>query len=235
MKRFLKYIILSAAAFALASCSAAPEDDPVAAGRGDVTFVLQTPDMAPKTKLYTGDPGDDSIGLDVETIDNYIGSLDLYVFNTSGTLVWSSHVFSNDYEEISLAYHDLGTWSGAEYGLYDVIAVANLDKSPSGTNYTKITSRSALNNMLVCFGTDLSSCGTYVTASGTKLCESHAFSVFSEDGTGDFTPGTYHFPSQFVMVSPLRRIAVSSAAMSVTLSLERIVENSHKGYYVRRW
>lgn len=228
-KNIFIYSVFAFLAFASVSCVKESSAVEGTSATGSVEFRICRDDDA-VTKGWTGDPSIDSASLLEEDIDNYVTTLDIYAFNAStGALVWRSEHYVSDYAsplDISNAFTG---WNNAEFGLYDVIAVANIDKDNGTDNYKKITSRSSLNSMLVTFGTSWSTWnGTTSTGgqSGTILCTSHDIIPFSSDGTDEpncFPLGTYNLPGAFVMASPITRIAVNKASQSISLKLERLV------------
>lgn len=228
-KNIFIYSVFAFLTFASVSCVKESSAVEVTSATGSVEFRICGDDEA-VTKGWTGDPGEDSASLSEEDIDNYVTTLDIYAFNAStGALVWRSEHYVSDYAcplDISIPFTG---WNNVEFGLYDVIAVANIDKDNGTENYKKITSRSALNSMLVTFGTSWSTQnGTTSTGgqSGTILCTSHDIIPFSSDGTyvpDCFPLGTYNLPGAFVMASPITRIAVNKASQSISLKLERLV------------
>lgn len=225
-KNIFIYSVFAFLAFASVSCVKESSAVEGTSATGSVEFRICGNDGA-VTKGWTGDPGQDSAGLLEEDIDNYVTTLDIYAFNAStGALVWRSEHYVSDYANVLNISNPFTGWNNAEFGLYDVIAVANIDKDNGTDNYKKITSLSSLNSMLVTFGTSWSTQnGTTSTGgqSGTILCTSHDIIPFSSDGSDGFPYGTYNLPGAFVMASPITRITVNKASQSISLKLERLV------------
>ena len=225
-KNIFIYSVFAFLAFASVSCVKESSSVEGTSATGSVEFRI-CGDGEAVTKGWTGDPGEDSVGLLEEDIDNYVTTLDIYAFNVStGALVWRSEHYVSDYACSLDISNPFTGWNNVEFGLYDVIAVANIDKDNGTDNYKKITSLSSLNSMLVTFGTSWSTQnGTTSTGgqSGTILCTSHDIIPFTSDGTDGFPYGTYNLPGAFVMVSPITRITVDKASQSISLKLERLV------------
>lgn len=225
-KNIFIYSVFAFLAFASVSCVKESSAVEGTSATGSVEFRICGNDEA-VTKGWTGDPGEDSVGLLEEDIDNYVTTLDIYAFNAfTGALVWRSEHYVSDYACSLDISNPFTGWNNVEFGLYDVIAVANIDKDNGTDNYKKITSRSSLNSMLVTFGTSWSTQnGTTSTGgqSGTILCTSHDIIPFTSDGTDGFPYGTYNLPGAFVMASPITRITVDKASQSISLKLERLV------------
>lgn len=225
-KNIFIYSVFAFLAFASVSCVKESSAVEGTSATGSVEFRICGNDEA-VTKGWTGDPGEDSVGLLEEDIDNYVTTLDIYAFNAfTGALVWRSEHYVSDYACSLDISNPFTGWNNVEFGLYDVIAVANIDKDNGTDNYKKITSLSSLNSMLVTFGTSWSTQnGTTSTGgqSGTILCTSHDIIPFTSDGTDGFPYGTYNLPGAFVMASPITRITVDKASQSISLKLERLV------------
>ena len=225
-KNIFIYSVFAFLAFASVSCVKESSSVEGTSATGSVEFRICRNDEA-VTKGWTGDPGEDSVGLLEEDIDNYVTTLDIYAFNVStGALVWRSEHYVSDYACSLDISNPFTGWNNVEFGLYDVIAVANIDKDNGTDNYKKITSLSSLNSMIVTFGTSWSTQnGTTSTGGqrGTILCTSHDIIPFTSDGTDGFPYGTYNLPGAFVMASPITRITVDKASQSISLKLERLV------------
>ena len=225
-KNIFIYSVFAFLAFASVSCVKESSSVEGTSATGSVEFRI-CGDGEAVTKGWTGDPGEDSVGLLEEDIDNYVTTLDIYAFNVStGALVWRSEHYVSDYACSLDISNPFTGWNNVEFGLYDVIAVANIDKDNGTDNYKKITSLSSLNSMIVTFGTSWSTQnGTTSTGGqrGTILCTSHDIIPFTSDGTDGFPYGTYNLPGAFVMASPITRITVDKASQSISLKLERLV------------
>ena len=132
-KNIFIYSVFAFLAFASVSCVKESSAVEGTSATGSVAFRICGNDEA-VTKGWTGDPGEDSVGLLEEDIDNYVTTLDIYAFNAStGALVWRSEHYVSDYACPLDISNPFTGWNNAESNRSGQKAKCFRWRCPAGT------------------------------------------------------------------------------------------------------